>query len=59
MIGGRSREIELSSAPSPFVIYVSAENEYLLKVNGKYVETGPLQRYSALATYDHDIAPAP
>ena len=35
------KEIEITSQPSRFVIHVSADNQYLLKVNGKYVGTGP------------------
>jgi alpha-L-rhamnosidase len=52
------KEIELTSAPARFVIYVSADNQYLLKVNGKYVGTGPSHsdvQHWKYATYD--IAP--
>jgi alpha-L-rhamnosidase len=52
------KEIELSSAPARFPIYVSADNQYLLKVNGKYVGTGPSHgdiQHWKYSTYD--IAP--
>jgi alpha-L-rhamnosidase len=35
------KEINLASQPDRFAIYVSADNQYLLKVNGKNVGTGP------------------
>lgn len=35
------KEFELGARPSRFLIHVSADNRYLLKVNGKYVGTGP------------------
>jgi alpha-L-rhamnosidase len=52
------KEIELTSEPTRFVIYVSADNQYLLKVNGKYVGTGPSHsdiQHWKYTTYD--IAP--
>jgi hypothetical protein len=35
------KDLELDARPSRFLIHVSADNRYLLKVNGKYVGTGP------------------
>ncbi len=35
------KALELGEKPSRFVIHVSADNQYLLKVNGKYVGNGP------------------
>jgi alpha-L-rhamnosidase len=49
------KEIELPSAPARFPIYVSADNQYLLKVNGKYVGTGPSHgdiQHWKYSTYD-------
>ncbi len=52
------KELELSAKPSRFVIYVSADNQYLLKVNGKHVGIGPSHsdiQHWKYTTYD--IAP--
>ena len=52
------KEFELTSKPSRFVIHVSADNRYLLKVNGKYVGNGPSHsdvKHWKFTTYD--IAP--
>jgi hypothetical protein len=35
------KEVDLASQPDRFAIYVSADNQYLLKVNGKFAGTGP------------------
>lgn len=35
------KNLELADKPSRFVVHVSADNRYLLKVNGKYVGNGP------------------
>lgn len=35
------KEFELNAKPSRFVIYVSADNGYLLKVNGRHAGRGP------------------
>lgn len=35
------KELELTAKPTRFVIHVTADNQYLLKVNGKYVGNGP------------------
>ncbi|MDR3737110.1 MAG: phenolic acid decarboxylase [Acidobacteriaceae bacterium] len=52
------KEIELGATPAHFQIHVSADNQYLLKVNGKYVGTGPSHsdiQHWKYTTYD--IAP--
>lgn len=52
------KELELTLKPSRFVIYVSADNQYLLKVNGQYAGTGPSHsdiQHWKYTTYD--IAP--
>lgn len=52
------KEVEISAKPSKFVIHVSADNQYLLKVNGKYVGNGPSHsdvQHWKYTTYD--IAP--
>lgn len=35
------RELELASAPSHFIVHLSADNRYILHVNGRYVAEGP------------------
>lgn len=35
------KAFELSTTPSRFIIHVSADNQYLLRVNGRYVGVGP------------------
>lgn len=52
------KDLEIDTKPSRFLIYVTADNQYLLKVNGKYVGTGPSHsdvRHWKYTTYD--IAP--
>jgi len=52
------KELDLAAQPARFVVYVSADNQYLLKVNGKYVGTGPSHgdiQHWKYTTYD--IAP--
>lgn len=49
------KEFELTSTPSRFKIDVSADNQFLLKVNGQYVGTGPSRsdvRHWKYTTYD-------
>ena len=35
------REVELTSIPSRFLVHLSADNRYILRVNGQYVAEGP------------------
>lgn len=49
------KDLELTVKPSRFVIYVSADNGYLLKVNGKYLGNGPSHsdiQHWKYSTYD-------
>lgn len=49
------KEFELTAQPARFIVYVSADNQFLLKVNGQYVGTGPSHgdiQHWKYSTYD-------
>ena len=53
------KQITLDSAPSHYIVHVSADNQFLLEVNGKLVGSGPSHSDLLHWKYEtYDLAPA-